>query len=70
MRTEIKSGDTLKNICCQNFEWEIIIKIVDWWGVCQNPDCPVEAGTCYQGVDHFDTAELEERVSEKVCSNR
>lgn len=61
---QIFEGQILTGICCHQFGWKVIVKIIDWWGVCLNPDCPIEQNNSYHGVDHFDEYEIEERTNE------
>jgi hypothetical protein len=61
MINEITEGQKFNGICCAGYDWEAVVKLLDWWGVCHNPDCQVEIGTHYHGVSHFDIDDIEMR---------
>ncbi len=59
-------GQKFMSICCEGFEWEVIMIILDVWGICRNPDCPVGKDTYYHGVSHCDEDKLVEQTGEKI----
>ncbi len=70
----IKEGDIYHNICCNGFDFEVIIVFPDEdrdgdtvvYGICHNKDCKVDYGGIYHGVSNFLQDDLIDRLIEQL----
>lgn len=76
----MEPGETITGLCCKGHVWEVSETFPDdnpedvsVWGVCHNPNCPVETGNCWHGVSshlQVDIADYFLRLTEEACYDR